>query len=256
MQAQSSLQSARMNLQSAQSNLRSFLGFNEKVELELVVDFNIPDLQVAYEKALELALSNSPDILSYERQLLESQRSVAQARSQRGLSVTLNGTYGKSRSAKEFGEVYSNLGDDYSLGASIRIPVLDWGQGRNTYRNALSSRELVEVQMRQNRVDFEQQIFLQVMQFNMQGKQLEIASVADTIAQKSYEVAKQRYLIGRVSVTDLNIADTEKDAAKRTLINELSTYWTQFYRLRQSTLFDFLNNRSLLEQDFESLLKM
>jgi outer membrane protein TolC len=120
--------------------------------------------------------------------------------------------------------VYSNLGDDYSLGASIRIPVLDWGQGRNTYRNALSSRELVEVQMRQNRVDFEQQIFLQVMQFNMQGNSWRIASVADTIAQKSYEVAKQRYLIGRVSVTDLNIADTEKDAAKRTLINELSTY--------------------------------
>jgi outer membrane protein TolC len=66
MQAQSSLQSARMNLQSAQSNLRSFLGFNEKVELELVIDFKYPDLQVAYEKALELALSNSPDILSYE----------------------------------------------------------------------------------------------------------------------------------------------------------------------------------------------
>lgn len=256
MQAQSSLQTAKMNLQSSQSNLRSFLGYNDKVDLELVIDFNIPALQVVYDRALELALANSPDILSYERQLLEAERSVAQAKSQKGLNVSWTGNYGKSRSAKAFSDVYSQLGDDYSTGISLSMPILDWGQGRDNYRNAVSSRELVDVQMRQNRVDFEQNIFLQVMQFNMQGKQLEIASVADTIAQKSYEVAKQRYLIGRVSVTDLNIADTEKDGAKRTFLSELSTFWSQLYAIRRSTLFDFVQNKSLLDQDFEQLLKV
>ena len=107
--------------------------------------------------------------------------------------------------------------------------------------------------MQQAETDFRQNIYLQVVQFNMQEKQLEIAAKADTIAQKGYEVSKQRYLIGKVSVTDLNIADTDKDNAKMTYMSELQTFWNYYYTVRRLTLFDFLNNQPL-EEDFDRII--
>ena len=45
-------------------------------------------------------------------------------------------------------------------------------------------------------MDFEQEVILKVMQFNLQDDQLQIAGKADTIARNRFEVSKQRFLIG------------------------------------------------------------
>lgn len=46
-------------------------------------------------------------------------------------------------------------------------------------------------------------------------------------------------MLGNLSVTDLSIAFTEKDQAKRDYIGALRDYWSAYYRLRYLTLFDF-----------------
>lgn len=119
---------------------------------------------------------------------------------------------------------------------------------------AQSQEEVIRTQVRQSQIDFEQNIFLNVNQFNIQDDQLLIAAKADTIAQKRYDVTKQRFLIGRIDVLDLNIADSEKDVAKRGYIAALRNYWTAFYNVRRLTLFDFERNQSL-EADFEKLVE-
>jgi outer membrane protein TolC len=87
----------------------------------------------------------------------------------------------------------------------------------------------------------------------MQFDQVVIAAKADTVAQKGYEVTKARYLIGKISITDLNIAQTESDRSKSSYINTLRAYWQNYYDLRRLTLFDFENKRSI-EVDHRELL--
>jgi outer membrane protein TolC len=81
-----------------------------------------------------------------------------------------------------------------------------------------------------------------------------IAAKADTIAQLRYDVTKQRFLIGKIDVLDLNVAQTEKDVAKRGYVSALRNYWNYFYTLRQITLYDFISDKPL-ETDFDQLLK-
>jgi outer membrane protein TolC len=81
-----------------------------------------------------------------------------------------------------------------------------------------------------------------VMEFNMLERQLLIAAKADTIAEKRYEVSRQRYLIGRIDILELNIALTEKDRAKQSYLAALRSYWRGYYEMRRLTLFDFKNN--------------
>ena len=76
---------------------------------------------------------------------------------------------------------------------------------------------------------------------------------SDTIAARRYEVTKQRFLIGKIDVLDLNVADSEKDVAKRNFITALRNYWTDFYNVRRLTLYDFIKNEGLTA-DFNSLV--
>lgn len=254
MNASSALNRARVDLESRKSQLRSFLGYNENVDIELMIEPQIPELTVDYEQALQLALENNPDIIGLNRQLKEAQRSVAQAKSQRGLNATLSASFGLTQQAQRFGDVYNQPNDQQRVSISLNVPIIDWGLGRGTYKMAQSNQELIETTVEQERIDFEQNVFLQVMQFNMQDDQLRIAAKADTIAQRSYEVTKQRYLIGKVTVTDLNIADTDKDASRRDYISALRTYWTSFFTLRRISLFDFEAGKPLTD-DFEKLVE-
>jgi outer membrane protein len=69
------------------------------------------------------------------------------------------------------------------------------------------------------------------MQFNMQYDQLDIALKADTIARKRFEVTRERFLIGRIDVRDLNDAIREQDIARRGYISALRSFWQNYYNL-------------------------
>ena len=87
----------------------------------------------------------------------------------------------------------------------------------------------------------------------MQEKQLEIAAMADTIAQRSYNISYQRYMLGRGNITELNIADTDKDRAKENYLSELRTYWNYYYFIRRLTLFDFMTNKPI-DANFDNII--
>ena len=248
------MNTARINLEMNKFQLRSFLGYNENVDIELIIPDTIPEMEVNLAQALEEAHNNSPTIIDLQRQLLEADQSVAAAKAEKGLTADLFASYGLTQQADQVSAVYQNTQDQERLRIGIALPIVDWGLGKGQYRMAQSNQEVVRVNVEQAKIDFDQQVMLQVMQFNIQDDQLRIAAKADTVAQKRYSVTKERFYIGKIDVTDLNIALGEKDAAKRSYLSALQNYWSYFYNIRRLTLFDFEKNVPL-EEDFESLVE-
>ena len=119
---------------------------------------------------------------------------------------------------------------------------------------AQSNQEVVKTNVQQSEIDFDQEIMLQVMQFNLQDDQLRIASKADTIADLRYNVTKERFYIGKIDVLELNIAQREKDAATRSYLSALNNYWSYYYNIRRLTLYDFLR-MSPLDENFDALIQ-
>lgn len=247
------LNKANIDLEAKKFRLRSFLGFNEMANIELMVPKSIPDSEIDYFRALQEANENNPEIMQMQRQLLEAEQNVARAKSEKGLQANLFALYGLSKNADDLGGVYVDPKDQQRLRVGFEVPILDWGQGRGRYKMAQSAEEVTKTNVLQAQTDFEQQVFLQVMQFNLQDDQLIIASKADTIAQKRYEVTKQRFLIGKIDVLDLNVALEEKDVARRQYVQALRNYWDYFYALRTLTLYNWITDRKL-EQDFNEVL--
>ncbi|HQG56934.1 MAG TPA: TolC family protein, partial [Bacteroidales bacterium] len=251
--AETARKQAEMNLRDRQIRLASFLGYNENVEIELIIPSEIPNLQVDTQEVLELALKNNPDIINQRINTLNAQSSLAQARTNRGLTATMIASIGFKQQNTDFLQAYQNLSQSQRVRIGLTIPILDWGQAKGRYKMALSSLELAEVQEKQAMSNFQQNLFLDVAQFNLQAEQVAIAAKSDTVAMRRYEVTKARFLIGKISVLDLNDADARKDTNRRAYIQALQQYWTYFYNIRALTLYDFIN-RKPIEVDFEKLL--
>lgn len=252
--AGTALNEATLDLEVRKFRLRSFLGYNETVDIELSIIPEVPVFKPDLNKAIHEALNNNPEVLQYERQLLEADRDVAQARSQRGFNADLFAVYGLTSSAPEFTNAYQDPQVSQRLEIGLEVPLVDWGLGRGRYRMAQSSQEVVRTQVEQSRIDFEQSVFLEVMQFTMQYDQLGIAAKADTIAQKRFDVTRERFLIGRIDVRDLNDAIAEQDIARRGYISALRNFWRYYYNLRRLTLYDFERDVPL-DEDFDDLIR-
>ncbi len=234
--------------------LRSFLGYNENVNIELIIPKEVPDLTIDVNQALSLAHKNNPEILALERQLIEAMRDVAIARGEKGIKANLTAEFGYTGSGTTPENAYTNLLDDQMFNLSFSMPIVDWGLGKGKLKMAQSSQEVIRTNVKQDRIDFDQSVFLSVSQFNLQDDQLLIAAKSDTIANKRYEVTKQRFLIGKIDVLELNVADSEKDIARRNYITALRNYWTDFYNVRRLTLYDFLKEKDLAA-DFNAMLE-
>ena len=220
--AETARKQADMNLRDREIRLRSFLGFNDNVRIELIIPSEIPSLQITTQEVFDLAMQNNPEMLNQQLTILTAQSSVAQAKAERGLNANLTASYGLRDQDPDFNLAYSDPNKQQRVRVGFTLPILDWGLGRGKFKMAQSSLELAQVQSNQAIVDFQQNLYLDVEQFNLQKSQVEIAAKSDTVAMKRYEVTKQRFLIGKIAVLDLNDADSRKDQNKRAYLQSLA----------------------------------
>jgi outer membrane protein TolC len=239
------LNKAKLEVERSQSGLNSYLMMDKKTRINCIVPSEIPKLQVMADEALDLALKNNPDILDQEQQLIEQNRNVAQAKADAGLSTSLYAVYGLNQSSADINTVYDKPGQSQRVQVGLSIPLVDWGRRKGKLMMAESGREVANARIRQSRIDFEQNIFQSVMEFNLQSEQVRNAAKADTVARKGYEVTFQRFLIGKVDVIKLNLAQNDLQSARRSYIGAVKTYWNYYFRLRMLSLYDFVKKESL-----------
>jgi len=228
----------RLDAASKEQRLANHLGLREDANFDLVPAIVVPRVQVDVATALEQARHNRPYAMSFERQLIEADRSVSEAHATNGLT-SLYASYGLNQTAPQIDQVYQNPQKDQQAFLKIEFPLLDWGREKARVAVAESNREVVRRQVEQSRSDFEQDVFLRVSQFQIQAQQLEIAALADSVAQRRYRLARERYIDGRLDLNSVQIAQNEKDNARRSYLDAQRSYWWAYVDVRRATLYDF-----------------
>lgn len=253
LQGQADVTTAESNLNAKMFQLRSFLGVSEQETLNPVLPDAVPDLRMHYNEVLNKALERNSFAQNIRRRQLEADYEVATARGNLR-SIDLFASVGYTGQNRELSAAYHNLLDNQIVQVGVKIPILDWGKRRGQVKVAKSNREVVLSKIRQEQMDFNQDIFLLVENFNNQAQQLNIAEEADKIAEKRYNTSVETFMIGKISTLDLNDAQNSKDEARQKHISELYYYWYYFYQLRSLTLWDFEQNTAL-EADFEDIVR-
>ena len=249
---ETNMMNARIEVENKMQILRSFLGIKDEVTLKVIPEKEVPKFEIPLVDALKMAFENSPEPEYHERRKLESRSNLASARANAGLKADLYVKFGLSQRGDKLADAYRDPMNQQYASIGISLPILDWGRGKGRIRVAKSNVDLVNTQAEQGLKDFELNVARMVRQFNLQSQYVEIAAKTTQTADRRYEVAKRLYILGKSTILDLNSATTEKDAAQRSYISALQTYWSLYYGLRSMTGYDFEKNQKI-EENYPNL---
>ena len=252
--ARMSVNKNKQNLDDVMYNMFSYLRVSDYNDAELVPPYSVPEIILSVDEVIQRAITNSSHTLEQKQQMLEAEKSLAQAKSNKGLQMTIRGEVGFTQTANVFAEAYKNPMDNEIVGLTLSLPIFDWGVSRGRVKMAQARLEVVRTQQEQAHLDYVQALRKKVLQFNLQPIQCRDAQRAQEIAEERYEIMRKRFETGSVSVTDLNTAQQEMESAKYQYINQLNTFWNDYYSLQKSTLYDWIQKRDI-EFEYEKLVK-
>ena len=239
MNARTQMQSATLEYQRAGEELKITLGLSRYDSIRVIPPLDCPVLDIGPGVAVKMANQNRSTMTDLEINRLETQRELARAKSETGLTATVIANFGYNKSAEDFANLYSDPREQQFVNIQFELPVFQWGQGRADIEAARATREMVEYNTRIQQQRFNQEVRFQVEELEQLQAQVQLDARADTIAQRRFEVTKNRYLIGKVDITNMQIAQNERDRARRSYFQTLRNYWTAYYQLQRLTLYDF-----------------
>lgn len=235
----------RLSLEDAMYNLFSYLRVSDYDKAELMPPSMVPDIIVGFEDVLQKAISNSPHTQEQKLQMLEAERTLAQAKADNRPKITINAEVGLSQTANAFNEAFSKMRDNEIVGVTLSLPIFDWGVRKGRVKMAKAQLDVVKTQIEQNHQDYVQELRRSVSQFNAQPSQCRDARRAQEIAEERYDITRRRFEAGNISVTDLNTAQQELESAKMQYISQLQAFWTRYYSLRRATLYDWIKGSDI-----------
>jgi outer membrane protein len=237
--AELAMAQAALDQQTAALALKTYIRMKDQDELQLLTPEGMPAGNLQADLALAEAKKNRKETLNFSRRLLEAEALTAKAKGDNGLNASLFATFGLTNRGASFTDIYTRPENQQRARIGFTMPIMDWGRQRSIYKVAELNKQLVQYTVDQEEANFEQAVRTQVNQYNTLKARLATTAEADAIAAERYEIAKNTFVIGRISITDLNIALSEKDQARRAHIASLSAFWIAHYTLRQLTLYDF-----------------
>jgi outer membrane protein len=246
MQAETRLAEAQLNMQTNTEQLRDFLDLQGEIEFDLVPPYELADVAVDQDNALAFAMQNRSNVVAFDRRLLEAEREVERAKGETGITASLVGQFGLSQTGSQINDVYKDLIDQEVVTLSLTVPIADWGKSKARRAVSMANLELEQRQIDQERENFKRVVVLKAQQFELVQRNAEIAERYLEAARKRYEITYQRYLIGKISVTDLNLALADQESARRGYLQAVRDYWMALYEIRELTLYDFAGEKTLM----------
>ena len=237
-----------ISLKRTSQNLSRYLELeNENIELEIPEDLVL--FEVNTEKALKEAESNRKFVIEYRRRRLETEKELAKVRGENRLLINVNANFGISQQGEVFNDLFQDFNEQQNLTVTLGIPIFDWGVSKSKRRLAKANLELLKTNLEQEKQAFEQEIYLHTLNWANQRDFLATTKKAQEIAIKRYDITKKRYILGKITITDLNLAQEEKDRSVVQYLNSLEKFWVDYYTLRRLTLYDFINDKRIEVKD-------
>jgi len=249
LRARATVDDARLARDRAEAALRRNISYPESQPLSIVTPDAIPNIDANPDTAVAQALHNSSATEQSKLDDVFAKRGVVQARSNNRFNATIQASAGFNQTATAFGPSYQSPLGKQSLTVGVNLPMLQWGAGRSEVAGAKADEDRTAANNKIRRDALVEDARFSALQLGQAQRNILLAAKADTVAEKQFEVARNRYIIGKISNTDLYTAQDQKDQAVLAYVQALRTYWTAYYHLRRVTLYDCVAKQPLSDSD-------
>ncbi|HEV8409795.1 MAG TPA: TolC family protein, partial [Gemmatimonadaceae bacterium] len=240
LRAHAAVDQAQLEFDRSLAALRIAINVPPGTPLDVVVASEIPPVfAVDTLMAIKQALRNESQIKINEFSDVAARRTLAEAKLSGGPGANVIASYGLNQTAPILNQAYKNPLEAQAFSLQVSTPIFLWGAHSADIQAAEATRKQVTYNNQLSVANIEQTARFAALGFEQSRRGLIISAKADTVGSQRYDVAYNRYVIGRINYADLYIAQQEKDAALQAYVIALRQYWTSFYTLRALTLYDF-----------------
>lgn len=245
LRARNTLDAARLEEQRAEAALRLQLGLSSTAPVTLSVTNAVPIVVVDTAVAVAEALRNGAALRDADLQMLQQRRRVAEARRNTGFGATVTASVGYNQTAETLNDAYRSPLQSQQFSVGVEMPIVQWGARKAQIEAARADQDRVDTDVRVLREQRVQDARFAALALEQASRLLVTAAKADTVGAKRFDVARNRYSIGRIDISNLFIAQTEKDQALEAYVRALRGFWDAYYRVRRLTLYDFEAGRRI-----------
>jgi outer membrane protein TolC len=237
--AQNMMEQTRLDLGRAEEQLKNILGIDKSTKIELSAPPGIIPMLIDTAEAVKQALENRSDIEQMKIRKNDAIMNMKESSLNRFFQADLNANFGLNQTATDLSDAYKNPLNSQNFNVGFNIPVASFGRNRGNYLAAKNNYDAVVADMENNINSLMLDVKTAALQVKQLEKSVQLSQRAFEIAEKRYDLSRNRFLVGKIDMTNLTIAQNEKDNSLLSYLNNLQNYWIAYFRLRRLTLFDF-----------------
>lgn len=247
--AKLSVSQAGFEVEQAIANLYTFLGqLAPGDDTEFLVPGIGQDRLLDIEILIKESKTNRPEVLAYQKEKSQTKMDLAEAKANFGIQADVQASIGLARGAEQFKEVYSDPFNEQQFNISLLVPILDWGKRKSAMRQIEIRENDIEASYEQQFLVLENSIRQKANLFSRLQSQIKLLKEIMEKADERFSISNERYVLGNIDITNLTLAQREKDQTKRNYINALKSYWVTYYELRALSGYDLLNDQEIIYQ--------
>jgi outer membrane protein TolC len=192
------------------------------------------------EQAVALALRHLPDLTAAELDALGAEQSMALARFNYGPQVNLALSLGLARGSEQLSDIYASPFTEQQARLSLSLPIVDWGRRRHALGIAQIEKEQAGRALIQLKTEYENLVRQKAKELQQLQQSLELLEEIRAAAEERFRISNERYVLGATGITELTLAQRDKDQAFREYVRNLDAFYRAHFELRQLTGFDFI----------------
>ncbi len=256
-EAQNNYEMALVNQGAAENYFKEIIGIelNDKVILTNELKYKV--IIVDSEKAVQLALENRLEIREQDIQIELNKLNLRRQKAEGMIQADLTAYYEKTgvsgqpvntsftqslqRSYNDFLDRPQNFG----VGFTITIPLLDWGENKALVNAAKSRIKQNEIQKTEVQRSIEREVRNLVADLNSSLKRLQLLEKNVKVAEKSFEITLQRFTDGDIDSQALALERNRLNNAYNSHLRAYINYQLMQAELMRKTFYDFQRNEAI-----------
>lgn len=260
-QSSSELLSAQGTYSRQSDQFKLVLAMPLDTSISLQSDMTVNQISIDDSKALEHGLRHRAEIRENEIDQRLAEIRIKEIDAQRKFRIDLSGFYeltGVSNSGLPFdtgtGELFrSSLSDleqrPKNRGIFLNVSVPLWDSGVNRSRvnaqRAIAQQNALSVQ--ESRLQVERDVRNVLTRIKEAGSRLDVLKQSEEVARRSYDISLARFDNGDITSQNLALDRQRLTQARQAFLDAYIQYQLALADLKRQTLYDFENDRSLVE---------
>ncbi|MGW8317581.1 MAG: TolC family protein [Bacteroidales bacterium] len=253
---------AEVDYESQLNYFKQTLGLSLQDQVTIASDLTYEVVEVDEEFAVTQGLANRMELRENEIQIELSKLEVKRVRSEGMINGDLSGYYdfiGTDQKGIPYpfndavGNSWQVMRDrpgNFGVALNIRIPIFNWGEYKSMLKAAQSGLEVNMRRYDQERINIEREIRNTVKQLNSSLNRLQLLEKNVLLAEKSFNISRQRFSDGDIDSQTLALDRTRLNAAYQSRLDSYISYKLLIADVMRKTFYDF-ENRQPIVQDYE-----